>query len=726
MSLSLPSNLGNDNPCVVKALQRAPWASEHIEMDEDLYTQWINIPPEEPRPLNQYALLGLPLFCSDRDTIENATRNQLDKLDRYALVGDPRKREACQGMMDEVAEARTILIKTDERKAYNKRFLEEHGYSQGFIDAILEKDCEFAPDSSKDFSDAKEDNYTRWLDLAPRPRPPDFYALLGLPLYCRDSRRIEAGMKTQLGKLNRFKAEASPSQRFACNEKKDEVVGAARVLVNQRERKAYNRKLLQSRGYLPAMIDAIVERDCELGSVDEPVVSSVAFEPQEATPSETVVEPQFDYSTTDRTVRHRPKRSIAKILSTVIAVIVPLTIFSALIWKFQSQASLQRDREPAKPTVAPIVEEIDQERKRSEGSSSAQSKVTPDQDKEATHQTPPPDKPVPTEEREPWSKIRDVVAAGQYERSNRIGGGGGGPFSDVPAEGAILTGFRTTQSTFYGGHLTIKSLQPIFESKNGRVPGKIHGHPHGATIQIEARPGYAVGAVSASSGYRVDGFSVLFMRIKGGELDPEDTYESKWVGGRGGGRSSIVYKSGTLAIGIFGHQGADLDGFGIVRADIVPAQPGPRQQVGVVKTPPAKLILISPLSKAVKADIGILANKRRLANNRDYTWSNVPEELVGMNVLRMEVRADGSYAVSCDGVGQVYLLVVEVAGGELISQGWERTKMRVGIITRRGTKPVMSVTVWKQTLSGGGTFVIRNTGNYSYMMASRIQMKLHR
>jgi hypothetical protein len=88
-------------------------------MSTDLYTEWLKIPPGH-RPPDHYALLGLERFCSDASAIEQAVADRMELLDRYALHRDSARRSACQQMMNEVAQARIVLIDPQRRTAYDQ------------------------------------------------------------------------------------------------------------------------------------------------------------------------------------------------------------------------------------------------------------------------------------------------------------------------------------------------------------------------------------------------------------------------------------------------------------------------------------------------------------------------------------------------------------------------------------------------------------------------------
>ena len=58
------------------------------------------------------------------------------------------------------------------------------------------------------------------------------------------------------------------------------------------------------------------------------------------------------------------------------------------------------------------------------------------------------------------------------------------------------------------------------------------------------QPGYAVGAINTHTGLTVDGFEMVFMRIDGDRLDPEDSYSSPWLGDEKGGTPRDVSSDG--------------------------------------------------------------------------------------------------------------------------------------------------------------------------------------
>jgi len=81
----------------------------------DPYHKWLGIAPTE-QPPNHYRLLGLNLFESDLDVIENGADRQMAHL--RSFQSGPRMRE-CQQLLNEVAKARVVLLNVQNKVAYD-------------------------------------------------------------------------------------------------------------------------------------------------------------------------------------------------------------------------------------------------------------------------------------------------------------------------------------------------------------------------------------------------------------------------------------------------------------------------------------------------------------------------------------------------------------------------------------------------------------------------------
>src|SRR5687768_3110455 len=85
-----------------------------------------------------------------------------------------------------------------------------------------------------------EDLYTTWLNVPPGPRPPDHYALLGLPRFAGTREEVEEAAHRQLARLDRFALHPDKARRDECQRMMNEVARARGVLVNPERRAAYD------------------------------------------------------------------------------------------------------------------------------------------------------------------------------------------------------------------------------------------------------------------------------------------------------------------------------------------------------------------------------------------------------------------------------------------------------------------------------------------------------
>ena len=132
------------------------------------------------------------------------------------------------------------------------------------------------------------------------------------------------------------------------------------------------------------------------------------------------------------------------------------------------------------------------------------------------------------------------------------------------------------------------------------------------------------------------------------------------------------------------------------------------------KSTTARKITVSPDDKRIKTDVGVLVKGERMANNRKYMWETIPEKYQGLNFLRMNCRANGSYGFRVEGTCTVFMLVVTnpTDGSELEKAGWwkspEQMTSNVGNI----------IFVYKQKLAPGEYRTI-STGHWAYMLVSK-------
>jgi S1-C subfamily serine protease len=152
------------------------------------------------------------------------------------------------------------------------------------------------------------------------------------------------------------------------------------------------------------------------------------------------------------------------------------------------------------------------------------------------------------------------------QTASRIMGGGGQQFTDEAPEGCVLIGFEVGLGK-WGANDVVHAIRPVFRTAAGKeVLGKQHGADTDRLVVVKARRGYAVGAMTGRAMALLDGFSITFMKVRKGRLDPKIKYESEWVGGKGGGLETVIGGDGRLVIGIVGHENGSLcTGIGLLR-----------------------------------------------------------------------------------------------------------------------------------------------------------------
>ncbi len=181
----------------------------------------------------------------------------------------------------------------------------------------------------------------------------------------------------------------------------------------------------------------------------------------------------------------------------------------------------------------------------------------------STPLTPTPDMPgeppIPAAPLEPTafdSAILSTPVAGGVNKN------WGTPYRDLASPGAILSGFDYTVGQ-WNSKPAITSVRPVYLLPGGgKKMGEMHGTPDGESKRLDAKPGYAVGAIQARGGVVIDGFQLVFMKVRGAALDPADSYLGEWLGGPGGGQKRLD-ADGQPIVGLYGAAGKELNSLGI-------------------------------------------------------------------------------------------------------------------------------------------------------------------
>jgi hypothetical protein len=147
-------------------------------------------------------------------------------------------------------------------------------------------------------------------------------------------------------------------------------------------------------------------------------------------------------------------------------------------------------------------------------------------------------------------------------RTRKVGGDGGGGFSETGPVGRLLTGLTVTVGVL-GRRAIVKRLVPYF----GDVTGTARGRGGKLETTFRAPKGHAIAGLLVKSGNRIDGLAVVFAPLEGGRPVMKDAVLSPWFGGAGGGPARLLGGDGTPVVGIHGRSGADLDGIGLLGED---------------------------------------------------------------------------------------------------------------------------------------------------------------
>ena len=137
-------------------------------------------------------------------------------------------------------------------------------------------------------------------------------------------------------------------------------------------------------------------------------------------------------------------------------------------------------------------------------------------------------------------------------------------FRESAPEGGFLVGFDVGYgyATSSNNDVVI-SVRPIFRVGDKNTFGELHGTDIRRSVRELAKPGYAVGALTANATFGLDGFYLTYMKVVGDQLDPNDAYNSPWLGGAGGMPQPKLSGNGRLVVGVIGRANKDLKAIGL-------------------------------------------------------------------------------------------------------------------------------------------------------------------
>lgn len=146
-------------------------------------------------------------------------------------------------------------------------------------------------------------------------------------------------------------------------------------------------------------------------------------------------------------------------------------------------------------------------------------------------------------------------------------GGDQGSFREIAPAGGLLVGARAGHIDAFGGN-KVGAIWPVYQVGGEYRIGSRAGKEIEPSVTVLARPGYAVGAINTRAGLLLDGFQLVFMKVKDGRLDPNDAYQSDWLGDSKGGGEETVSGDGRLVVGLHGRAGkGEVNALGIVVAE---------------------------------------------------------------------------------------------------------------------------------------------------------------
>jgi hypothetical protein len=153
-------------------------------------------------------------------------------------------------------------------------------------------------------------------------------------------------------------------------------------------------------------------------------------------------------------------------------------------------------------------------------------------------------------------------------RTEMVGGSGGEADESMNRHGIPVLGFRYSLADW--GGVIVHQIAPLWAQANADLappaPSKRlqRGYPVGPERVVMARDGYAVGGIVTYHDQYFRGFQVTFMRFDGAKLHPEDQYSSAWCGAPARSETVQLGGAGQRVIGLFGRQGLNRDGFGLI------------------------------------------------------------------------------------------------------------------------------------------------------------------
>jgi len=379
---------------------------------------------------------------------------------------------------------------------------------------------------------ASFDPYHRWLGIAPEQQPPNHYRLLGLQLFESDPDVIESAADRQMAHVRNFQSgeHAQHAQEILNN-----IAAAKLTLLDATEKSAYDAQL-KAEGNSE---DPWPEQEIGLPS------------PLQGVPAGTpIAELQTASAQQQARIDAKPRKKTripAGVVGGGIALVFALLLLVAVIaFNKPWEAGIATNGNP----VAAAQAADSSERGSAAADTNGQEDVPPSPSENSNTGEAVGDSETPQlaqtdlgradeavavsspETDEILRAVKTAVESKQLVDTPLIGKAGyRRRFRSYLPEGGLLVGVKLSTGRFGRGYKyrAVASIQGFYLTPQGIVAGKTNGPVKGNARKLMAAEGYAVGGMKvkvAGSHPRIRGIQLVFMRIDGDKLDPEDAYLS--------------------------------------------------------------------------------------------------------------------------------------------------------------------------------------------------------
>jgi hypothetical protein len=172
--------------------------------------------------------------------------------------------------------------------------------------------------------------------------------------------------------------------------------------------------------------------------------------------------------------------------------------------------------------------------------------------------------------------VRHAVASRLIQDSDNLGNRSArAPYREVITDGGVLVGLEVAIGKVADNDVPV-AYRPIYRAGarewTGRPAGNLRSRRVRRVVTVVARDQYAVGGIWVRAGAGIDRLCLNFFRIRGGGLDPNDSYVSEWVGNSDGGTERYLNGRGRPVVGLFADATAEqVRNLGLVFARVPPA-----------------------------------------------------------------------------------------------------------------------------------------------------------